>query len=159
MEMVFTFIGAIVNMFFMNKKSLYLIQDKKTLALIASAISTVIYIGIIQGDWKIAIIFTIGNSIGMAASMYGGKRKFKSRRYNITAPTLSEGKLFADGLRTKGIDTKTSDSYYNKMPTLEIIAIATSQEEKLTITKEIPIGSQVMVDYIKFATTWEESHE
>ncbi len=133
-----------------------MIRGKRKLAIMSFAISTLLYTGILMGDFQKALIFTIGNGLGMAISMYSAKEEFKARRYTITPPSVQEGQRLADCLRSHGLSVITSDGYYNKKPTLIVTTVANAQCEKELVKQKIPCDSAVSSYYIKFNTIWED---
>ena len=157
MEWLAIFVGAMVNMFFMNQKTIYVVRGKKMLAILANTASTIVYVGIVSNDWIKACLFAMGNAIGMYVSMRLTEKrsKFVPRRYHVTPMLLTEAKAMADELREKGLIVTTGVSFYNKKETLEISVSATNENEKHTIKNSIPTGSIVIADVIKFSAIWE----
>ena len=155
------FIGAIVNMFFMNRKTMYLIQGKNNRAIFSATMATLIFMGVINGDWITASIFAIGNSVGMYVSIKTMKDKFKDRIYTVTPPSIEESIKFADKLRDARMTVTTKPSWFGGgVESFEIVVLVTNEEGKSIVKQNIPLYSEVMCTESKFGVpSWMEMIE
>lgn len=66
-----TFFGAIIDRFFGSKKTQNMIMGKYFTAIKYATISTIVYVGILKEDLLKAVIFALGQAIGMFLGLFG----------------------------------------------------------------------------------------
>lgn len=146
MQILFVFILKIIDNALSTAKTIYINKERYVLGSILNAFATFFYlVAIVQiaksSDMKSIIAMCIATFIGtyLPGVLIKKSERDKLYIYDITAPNLNAGKLFADLIRDNDIAIRTSISYDSDMKkVLSCKVFCSSKEESRFINSLIP---------------------